>query len=161
MISFFLLIEKFEFVVNNLFLRIASSTEIFSFKLELDKNLPTVQINEFVVWEIIQPLMQNSIDHGGENNIVIRCITKYDEVGNKSYIIIEDNGVGINKDLLNYNENGIKNLFIENVTSKESGLQNSGYGCYIAYQISKRCGWDIDAENLSEGGCRFTIVISN
>ena len=40
-----------------------------------------------------------------------------------------------------------------------TGLQNSGYGCYIAYEISKRCGWDIDAENLNKGGCRFTITI--
>jgi len=153
--------EVIKFIVDNIFLRITSKSDSYEIKMEIDPKLPLVPINEFVVWEIIEPLIQNSIDHGGENNIVIRCITKYDEVGNKSYIIIEDNGVGINKDLLNYNENGIKNLFVENVTSKESGLQNSGYGCYIAYQISKRCGWDIDAENLSEGGCRFTIVISN
>jgi len=65
------------------------------------------------------------------------------------------------KEQTNINENGIKNIFLENVTSKQTGLQNSGYGCYIAYEISKRCGWEIDAENLSEGGCRFTITITN
>lgn len=118
-------------------------------------------INEFVVWEIIEPLIQNSIDHGGEKGIEINCKTRFDESTNKSFIIIEDNGKGIEQELLKVNENGIKNVFIENVTTKQSGLQNSGYGCYIAYEISKRCGWDIDAENLDKGGCRFTITIYN
>ncbi len=134
---------------------------LMKLKLITDSNLPLVPINEFVVWEIIEPLIQNSIDHGGENNIIIICKTKYDQLTNKSFIIIQDNGVGINRELLNRNETGIKNIFLESVTSKVKGLQNSGYGCYIAYQISKRCGWDLDAENLTEGGCRFTITISN
>jgi hypothetical protein len=153
--------EVITFIVENIFLRITSKSDAYEIKLETDPDLPVVPINEFVVWEIIEPLIQNSIDHGGEKNVIILCRTKYDKINNKSYIFIEDNGVGINKDLLLYNQNGIKNLFLENVTSKAKGLQNSGYGCYIAYQISKRCGWDIDAENLDEGGCRFTITISN
>ncbi len=153
--------EVIKFIVENIFLRITSKSNVYEIKMETDPKLPLVPINEFVVWEIIEPLIQNSIDHGGENNIIIKCKTKFDEQNNKSYIIIEDNGVGIKKDLLITNENGIKNLFLENVSTKETGLQNSGYGCYIAYEISKRCGWDIDAENINEGGCRFTITISN
>jgi hypothetical protein len=39
---------------------------------------------------------------------------------------------------------------------------HSGYGCYIAYQLAVgKCGWDLDAENLAEGGCRFMIKIRN
>ena len=153
--------EVIKFIVENIFLRITSKSDAYEIRLETDPKLPVVPINEFVVWEIIEPLIQNSIDHGGEKNIIILCKTKYDEVNNKSYIIIEDNGVGIKEELLIRNINGIKNIFLENVTSKVKGLQNSGYGGYIAYQISKRCGWDIDAENLKEGGCRFTITIYN
>jgi len=153
--------EVIKFIVDNIFLRISTKSNSFEIKMETDSELPPVSINEFVVWEIIEPLIQNSIDHGGENNITITCKTKFDEISNKSYIIIEDNGKGIKRDLLEENEDGIKNLFIENVTTKEAGLQNSGYGCYIAYEISKRCGWDIDAENIGTGGCRFTITIYN
>ena len=153
--------ELIKFIVENIFLRITSKSNAYEIKMDTDPKLPLVPINEFVIWEIIEPLIQNSIDHGGENNIIIKCKTKFDEHNKRSYIIIEDNGVGINKELLNINENGIKNIFLENVTSKQTGLQNSGYGCYIAYEISKRCGWEIDAENLSEGGCRFTITITN
>lgn len=153
--------EVIKFIVENIFLRITSKSNAYEIKMETDPKLPLVPINEFVVWEIIEPLIQNSIDHGGENNIIIKCKTKFDEQNKISYIIIEDNGIGINKKLLNIDENGIKNIFLEHVTSKQTGLQNSGYGCYIAYEISKRCGWEIDAENLSEGGCRFTITIFN
>jgi anti-sigma regulatory factor (Ser/Thr protein kinase) len=153
--------EVIKFIVENIFLRITSKSNAYEIKLETDPNLPLVPINEFVVWEIIEPLIQNSIDHSGEKNIVIVCKTKYDKNKNQSQIIIEDNGKGIATYLLDVNENGIKNLFLENITSKETGMQSSGYGCYIAYEISKRCGWDIDAENIDEGGCRFIITISN
>lgn len=153
--------EVIKFIVDNIFLRISSKSNAYEIKLETDPNLPVVSINEFVVWEIIEPLIQNSIDHGGEGNLIINCKTIFDESSNKSYVIIEDNGKGISSDLLKINSNGIKNVFIENTTTKNTELQNSGYGCYIAYEITKRCGWDIDAINLETGGCRFTITILN
>ncbi len=153
--------EVIKFIVDNIFSRITTKSDTYEIKLETDQQLPPVPINEFVVWEVIEPLIQNSIDHGGEKGIVINCKTSFDEQKNKSYIIIEDNGKGIDKELLKENEFGIKNIFIENTTTKRSGLPNSGYGCYIAYEISKRCGWDIDAENKNSGGCRFIITINN
>jgi len=153
--------EVIKFIVDNIFLRISSKSNAYEIRLETDPNLPIVSINEFVVWEIIEPLIQNSIDHGGESNLIILCKTKFDENSKKSYIIIEDNGKGISNELLQVDNNGIKNIFIENSTTKSTGLQNSGYGCYIAYEITKRCGWDIDAINPEKGGCRFTITITN
>jgi len=153
--------EVIKFIVENIFSRITTKSNTYEIKLETDTKLPAVPINEFVVWEILEPLIQNSIDHGGEKGIIISCKTKFDEAVKQSYIVIEDNGKGIDNELLKKNQIGIKNIFIENTTTKKSGLQNSGYGCYIAYEISKRCGWDIDAENLTIGGCRFTITINN
>jgi len=153
--------EVIKFIVDNIFLRISTKSNAYEIKLETDPNLPVVPVNEFVVWEIIEPLIQNSIDHGGEGNLIISCKTIFDELKRKSYVIIEDNGKGIAPELLKINSNGIKNVFIENTTTKNTGLQNSGYGCYIAYEITKRCGWDIDAINLETGGCRFTITINN
>ncbi len=152
--------EVIEFIVKHIFLRISSKSNSFDIRLDMDKNLPVVPINEFVAWEIIEPLIQNSIDHGGENNIIIDCITKYNESAKKIYLIIQDNGKGISGHLLEKNEKGVKNIFEENVTTKETDLQNSGYGCYIAYEMSKRCGWEIDAKNIVSGGCQFIITIS-
>ena len=153
--------EVIKFIVNNLFLRISSRQSAYTITLEIDPGLPLVFINEFVIWEIIEPLIQNSIDHGGEGNLMIKCKTKYDENLKKSFITIEDNGKGISPELLQKNNNGIKKIFIENTTTKNAGLQNSGYGCYIAYEMTKRCGWEIDVINLVPNGCRFTITIQN
>ena len=153
--------EVIRFIVENIFSRITSKSNAYEIKLETDPDLPSVPVNEFVVWEIIEPLIQNSIDHSGEKGIIIGCKTKFDKERKKSFLIIEDNGKGIEPELLKENETGIKNIFIENTSTKKSGLPNSGYGCYIAYEISRRCGWDIDAENLSGSGCRFTITINN
>lgn len=153
--------EVINFVINNIFLRISTSTDIFDFDLNLDENLPRVKINEFVVWEILEPLIQNSIDHASVDNIKIKITTTYNPGDNKSKIIIEDNGVGIGEELLKTDESGIKNIFSENVSTKSSANQNSGYGCYIAYQMAvKRCGWHLDVENI-EGGARFVISVPN
>lgn len=153
--------EVIKFIIDNIFMRISSQSTAFKIYFEPDRNLPIVNVNEFVIWEIIEPLIQNSIDHGGESNLLILVRTKYDPSNNKSYILIEDNGRGIAKELLEKNENDLKLIFVENTSTKTQGLQNSGYGCYIAYEMTRRCGWNIDAENLSQGGCRFTVTINN
>jgi len=153
--------EALRFTVSNIFLRTSSSSNSFRISLDLDEMLPKVSINEFVFWEIIEPIIQNSIDHSGVNNLVISVKTFYDELQKKSFIIISDNGRGISKELLETDKEGIKKLFRENITTKQINVPNTGYGCYIAYEISKRCGWGIDAENITDGGCRFIITIIN
>ena len=151
--------EVIKFIVENIFLRVSSKSNVFEIEFETDNNIPLVPVNEFVVWEIIEPLIQNSIDHGGDQDIRVIIKTEYDEKTGKSRIIIRDTGKGILPELLEKNENGIKYLFVENTTTKKPGLQNTGYGCYIAYEMSKRCGWEIDAENLPAEGTIFTIII--
>lgn len=154
--------EVIRFVVKYVFLRISSKNEMFEFELNLDESLPLVHVNEFVVWEILEPLIQNRIDHGGNKSIKIIITTKYDKVTNISYISIADNGYGIKKELLEKTEKGIKKIFLENESTKKIDGANSGYGCFIAYQMAvERCGWQLDVENLKETGCKFTITIKN
>ncbi len=154
--------EVIRFIVKYIFLRISSKNEMFEFQLDLDESLPFVHVNEFVVWEILEPLIQNSIDHGGNKSILISLVTKYDKVNNISYISIADNGPGIKEELLQKDDNGIRKLFLENESTKKIEGANSGYGCFIAYQMAvERCGWQLDVENLIEAGCKFTITIKN
>ncbi len=150
-----------KFIVDNIFLRTFRKSSLFNINLDLDNNVPHVSVNEFVVWEIIEPLVQNSIDHAGVADIFINVKTVYQSENKKSLIIISDNGVGITEELLELNENGIRKLFEENISTKDVTMRNSGYGCYIAHQICQRCGWKIEVENLDESGCRFIITISN
>lgn len=154
--------EAIQFMVDNIFLRISSKNDMFEIKLNLDKSVPLVHVNEFVVWEIIEPLIQNSIDHGNKKIIQIEVTTKFDKETQISSIIIEDDGVGVDPELLEIQEQGVKNIFIENKSTKKLENANSGYGCYIAYQMAViRCGWKLDVDNNQKGGCTFRITIKH
>lgn len=152
--------EVLKFIVNNIFLRISNPVRTFKFEFNLDETLPKMFVNEFVVWEIIEPLIQNSIDHSDKDCIIINLTTRYWPEEKKSTLTIEDNGKGIRSDLLEKDEHGVKRIFLENISTKEEG-KNSGYGCYLAHEISKRCGWELDADNRVEGGCRFTLLMKH
>lgn len=153
--------EVIRFIVEHICLRVATKSGKYKFALDLDEQLPPVPINEFVVWEILEPLLQNSMDHGGNGEVTVTVQTRYDAASGMSRVILADNGHGILPELLQLGANGVKRLFLENVSTK-GNEQHSGYGCYLAYEIAKqRCGWDLDAENLPAGGCRFTLVIPN
>jgi signal transduction histidine kinase len=154
--------EIIEFIVNHVFLRISSRNDMFSFDCNLDPSLPEVPVNEFIIWEILEPLIQNSIDHGSQNAIVIRLSTIYDAAAEISTIRIQDDGMGIPEELLQRNGRGVKRIFEEKKPSGTGVGAHSGYGCHIAHQLAVgKCGWDMDAENLPEGGCCFTITINN
>ncbi|MEW6702686.1 MAG: histidine kinase, partial [Bacteroidota bacterium] len=105
--------DVIKFIVEYVFLRISSKNEMFDFDLDLDESLPLVNVNEFVVWEILEPLIQNSIDHGNDGeqqsvkeSIKIKIATKFDKETNRSFIIISDNGVGVRKELLETDGDG-------------------------------------------------------
>ena len=151
-----------EFMVQHVFLRISSKNEMFDLKLELDPAVPLVRVNEFTVWQILEPLIQNSIDHCGVSYVTIHIQTRYDRKEHVSSIVISDNGKGIVPGLLEPGPKGIQRLFLEDETTKTQMEPHSGYGCYIAYQLAVgKCDWQLSAENLPEGGCRFTLAIRN
>ncbi len=149
-----------EFVVKHVFLRTSSKNEMFEFRLMLDPQLPLVHVNEFIVWEILEPLIQNSIDHGGKNLLTVTIATRHEH--RTTYVTISDDGEGLKEELLQAGPKGMKRLFLEQESTKKGFGTHSGYGCYIAYQMAVgKCGWLMDAENLLEGGCRFTIAIKS
>ncbi len=148
------------FLVENIFNRNSTKSSSFEISLDLDPNVPVVPINEFVIWEIVEPLIQNSIDHASDKMVKVIIETSYNTDTNITTLKISDNGKGISEDLLEKDDKGIKKLFWENITTKTNPKYGGGYGCYIAYEISKqRCGWNIDVENLIPAGCCFTITI--
>lgn len=147
--------DVIRFITEHIFLRVVEHSERFKINLDLDSTLPNININEYVTWEIIEPLIQNSIDHAEEGLVTIQVQTRYDAESGSITIVVEDDGKGIVDELLQKNENGIKKIFLENISTK-SEMNNSGYGCYLSYEISKRCGWHIDVEN-KEKGCRFEL----
>ncbi|MBN2010447.1 histidine kinase [candidate division KSB1 bacterium] len=151
--------ELIRFIEKNVFLRVSANHEQIRFAENLDDNVPVIHVNEFVAWEVIEPLIQNCVDHSGKKNFDIEIQTKYSPETKSVTIDIADNGFGIIPELLETNEYGRKRIFQENVSTKED-TRRAGYGCYLAYEIAtQRCGWSLDAANKDSGGCQFTIVI--
>lgn len=150
-----------KFLVDYIFKRVYGENSAYDFVLDLDEHLPPVHVNEYVVWEILEPLIQNSIDHNPGKNIVITLQTRYYPAEKYSEIRITDDGKGIVPELLETTEDGTKKIFLEYTSTREN-INNSGYGCYIAYELStKRCGWTLDAINLDSGGCAMIIKITH
>ncbi len=151
--------DVIRFIVDHIFLRSYVKSISYHITLDLDEKVPLLGINEFVIWEIIEPLIQNSIDHANKTDTQIVISTRYDADLKKIKLTIKDNGEGILPDLLIENQQGVKKIFEENISTKKETLKNTGYGCYIANEISRRCDWKLDAANLPEGGCEFIINI--
>jgi len=147
-----------EFLVKNIFQRVyrEGETKGVEIKLHLASNIPILHINEYVIWEILEPLIQNAIDHNSDQELTLDLKTQIDESNQVLIIEISDNGKGFPENLLEMDEDGVKALFKESVSTK-AGVQNSGYGCYLAREISRRCGWQLDATNTNDGGACFII----
>ena len=153
--------EVCSFVVDNLFLRIYKSSRMFNFINDYDYRVPIVNVNEYVIWEVLEPILQNSITHNSEQFITIKIATKYDEQNKKIFLLISDDGKGILPELLEKNPDGVQNIFLENVSTRNFTSSKNGFGCYIAHTLAvKYCGWNMNVKNLSPKGCMFTIEIS-
>jgi len=152
--------EVVQFVVKNIFQRVykVSESNAVSVELNLADDIPIVHINEYVVWEIIEPLIQNSIEHNVDHDLLLVVTTRVDSSKDELILEISDNGNGLAPDLLVMDEDGRRAVFRESVSTKDT-KQNSGYGCYLAWEISRRCDWVLDAHNNEEGGACFTLYV--
>ncbi|MCB9248623.1 MAG: HAMP domain-containing histidine kinase [Ignavibacteriales bacterium] len=150
--------ELLRFIINNIFLRVSNPVSTIKFNFDFDETLPKIKVNEFVMWEIIEPIIQNSIDHSDKDIIEILIKTQYNQELNCAILIIKDNGTGVPMDLMEFAEDGTRKIFLENLSTKIERT-NHGYGCYIAFEIAKRCGWNIEIENNTNGGCSFILQI--
>ena len=153
--------EVIRFLVDNVFLRVAHSKGRIRFELALYGTFPAVQLNEYVIWEVIEPIIQNSVEHAGGESVTVSITTRYDAPSRTATICIADQGKGIAARLLERDEQGVCKIFKEQVSTKTTEpSEHAGYGCYLAYEIARqRCGWTLDADNLPGGGCAFTFTL--
>lgn len=150
------------FLVANVFQRVSTDRGEVQFTWDLDPRLPPVRVNEFVVWEVFEPIIQNSIVHAGVERLVVSIRTEHDPGARLSRVMISDNGRGIAPELLQPSERGVKRMFLEHVTTSPGGSDHSGYGAYIAHEIAtQRLGWGLDAGTMPGGGAVFTFSIPN
>lgn len=102
--------------------------------------------------EIIINLLENSIKYGNhEGFIKFECYKK----GDKTFITIIDNGIGISQeDLPNIFDNFYR--VDQSRTRKKGG---SGIGLYVVKKLVDIHKWDINVESTLDEGSKFTIKI--
>ena len=72
--------DVIQFLVENVFERVYKKSKSSIFTLDLDPDFPILHINEYVIWEILEPLIQNSIDHNRGRKIKINISTRYKRI---------------------------------------------------------------------------------
>jgi hypothetical protein len=154
--------EVLRFIVDHVFRRVADGRDACRFDLDLDDRLPRVAVNEYVLWEIIEPILQNALDHANVSGVVVQVRTTFHATTRRATIVVEDNGRGVRNDLLQADERKVQRLFLEHVSAATPGAkEHSGYGCFIAHEIAtQRLGWSLTAENIPGSGARITFVLT-
>jgi two-component system NtrC family sensor kinase len=115
----------------------------------LAPDLPTTLTDGPQLQQVLLNLVNNALDAVGSQGVV-EISTMVDTGGN---IVVEcgDNGPGIAPD-------NLKQIFDPFFTTKEPG-KGTGLGLYISYEIVKKLGGTITAENKKSGGALFRITL--
>ena len=87
--------EVLRFLVANVFQRVSTDLGEVRFAWHLDDRLPPVHVNEFVVWEVFEPIIQNSIITPEWTGWWCRSGRSIDPGARESRVVIADNGRGI------------------------------------------------------------------
>ncbi len=117
-----------------------------SFEFHSDPELPAIPGLGNQIKQVLLNLFMNAVDAmpgGGRLVASTACLAERQEI----LITISDTGTGIDESIL-------PNLFEAFITNKDKG---TGLGLAISYEIIQKHRGRIRAENMPEGGARFSI----
>ena len=120
--------------------------------IEFDVDLDAVRYygNKNVLHHVWSNLLSNAIKFSPNGGIIKMRLFKENE---RIVFIIEDNGPGLS-------EEAKKHLFDKfyqaDTSHKEEG---NGLGLALVKKILSLCDGEISAENMKDGGCRFTVTL--
>jgi C4-dicarboxylate-specific signal transduction histidine kinase len=99
--------------------------------------------------QVILNLFKNAIEAMSEGGIMAVSLVG-SEAKNQIALIVEDSGPGIPA-------GEAKSIFLPFYSTKRGASGHMGLGLSVSYNIVKKMGGDITAENLESGGCRFVV----
>ncbi|MDN4503165.1 ATP-binding protein [Alteromonadaceae bacterium BrNp21-10] len=95
----------------------------------------------------LQNLIHNSIQVKPDGAVITLCAKRCPETHNEVLLSVEDNGCGISPDC-------IEQLFEPFFTTRSQG---TGLGLAVVNAVAKSHKGSVSAENIPEGGARFTL----
>ena len=121
--------------------------------IEFDVEMDSIEYtgNENMMHHIWDNLIGNAIKFNPECGLI--CI-RLARQNNDVVFTIEDSGPGISDEAKKH----IFDKFYQSDSSHKP--EGNGLGLALVKQILELCGGTVSAENLPEGGCRFTVRLN-
>lgn len=101
---------------------------------------------------VLQNLLSNAIKYSNPGGAIKLCAV---EEGTRYRIVVEDNGVGINKEKLA--------VLLKKTTASEEGTQNemgTGIGLIVSRQLTERIGSGIAIESIEGKGTKVSFTVN-
>jgi C4-dicarboxylate-specific signal transduction histidine kinase len=118
-------------------------------RLELEPELPDIQVDEIQIEQVIVNLVRNGLDAvDGREDAVVTITTERSGTG-EVRLTVADNGPG-------FAATDTEKIFEAFYTTKPGGL---GLGLPISRSIVQAHGGSLSVENGSEGGTRFHVML--
>lgn len=112
----------------------------------------TINLNKQVLGIIIHNLLDNAIKNTIEGSITIEAkIYK-----NKTFISVEDTGIGMSKEIEEYYTNIQKNYETDKLA-----LQNYGLGLHMVLELLRLTKGDLKIKSKEQKGTKITIILDN
>ncbi len=117
--------------------------------VSFDPRIPVAWVDSQGLKQIVLNLMMNGLDalDGRGGRLSLR--TRLSDLGDEMILELENDGPSIQPDVLPH-------LFRPFHSTKVGG---TGLGLYLSRQIARDHGGELDADNLTDGGVRFTLKL--
>ena len=124
------------------------SSTSYKSQVLLDDNLPTIMVNEALLCTSIDNLIRNGLKYNDSDSKMVKVY--YESINGIDYIIVEDNGRGIDQNEFEH----LSKPYVRKEGQKETG---TGLGLNICKAILHEHGFEITAEKLKKGGTKLKI----
>ena len=141
------LLSKAECDIKGILNDYLSSTSYKS-QVLLDDNLPTIMVNEALLCTSIDNLIRNGLKYNDSDSKMVKVY--YESINGVDYIIVEDNGRGIDQKDFEH----LSKPYVRKEGQKETG---TGLGLNICKAILQEHKFEITAEKLEKGGTKLKI----
>jgi len=129
--------------------RLGKNLDHFSIDVDIASNLPLIEIDYRLMEHVLSNILINAAQYSPRGTkINISSAAKY----GKAVIVIEDQGPGIS-------EESLTKIFEKFYRIPGTPTGGTGLGLSIAKSIVELHGGTIEAENKSDGGARFNILL--
>ncbi len=122
-------------------------------KIEMPEEALFVPMDAMLIEQVLCNLMENAVLHGG---VVSEILLKVRPEGEYAYFSVEDDGVGIAKEVL-------PRILSESIYRENSenidGKRNMGIGLTVCQSIIRAHGGTVKAYNRKEGGAAFEFSL--